>query len=223
MKAIVLLRSPRLWLAIALTTCAVLAWFLSPSLRLRLRGDAPSRIAARAVNAHAYDDLWFDAARAGRTDILSALLDAGYPINATTSSGFTAVILTAYDEQPVALDYLIARGANTCVGDRNGNTALMGALYKGNLDIARRLLRAGCPIDQANNAGETALSFAAMFGRLTFIDILADNGADLAHRDRRGDSASDVARKQGNDESLEALKNAVTRSAQVRSPSQPPR
>ena len=90
----------------------------------------------------------------------------------TAGFGPVVALLAAYDDHPAALAYLLVAGANPCLGDRNGNTALMGALYKGELAIARRLLKTRCPIDQMNNAGETALSFAALFGRLEILPEL---------------------------------------------------
>jgi len=131
---------------------------------------------------------------------------AHYPLDAKTPAGYTALILAAYDEQPAALGYLLMAGANPCLGDRNGNTALMGALYKGELPIARRLLKTRCPIDQMNNAGETALSFATLFGRLPILPELVARGADPNHVDARGDTALVIAQKQGNAEAAAALR-----------------
>lgn len=204
------LRSPAVWTAIVLVLMAACTWCFSPAIRLALHEGHPARPAATTVNAHLYDAEWFDAARAGRTDILGALLDAGYPINAKTDAGYTAVILAAYNGQPLAVEFLLKHRANGCLGDRNGNTALMGALYKGELIVADRLLRADCPVDEANHAGETALSFAVMFGRLGFIHALVAAGADPLHRDGQGDTAFAVARKQGNAESLKALASAAS-------------
>ncbi|MET0254745.1 MAG: ankyrin repeat domain-containing protein [Luteibacter sp.] len=205
-----LFRSPSLWLSLVAVLGLASAWVASPSLRLAVRGTQPSSIArARLVDAHTYDSAWFDAARVGRTDILGALLDAGYPIDAQTSSGYTATILAAYDEQPAALEYLLRRGADACVGDRNGNTALMGALYKGEMPIARRLLKTACPIDQVNHAGETALSFAVLFGRLDIVQELVDRGADTSHRDGQGDTPYGVAEKQGNQDAMRVLRDVA--------------
>lgn len=152
-----------------------------------------------------YDDDWFAAARLGRTDILDALLQAGYPINAATRQGYTALILTAYDAQPRAMDFLLSHGANACAGDRNGNTALMGAIFKGELDTARRLMNTPCAIDQVNHSGETALSFAALFGRLDLLPELVKRGADPDHADARGTTALRLAQAQGNDAAYRAL------------------
>jgi ankyrin repeat protein len=82
----------------------------------------------------------------------------------------------------------------------------MGALYKGELTIARRLAKTRCPIDQMNNAGETALSFAALFGRLEILPELVARGADPNHVDARGDTSLMIARKQGNAEAAAALR-----------------
>lgn len=196
---------------------AIGVWFCVPAVRLAVHAGHLQSIPkaasvtpaqpARWVDAHRYDSEWFDAARAGRVDILQALVEAHYPIDTQTASGYSALILASYDEQPQALAYLMQRGANACLRDRNGNTALMGALYKGHDAIARTLLDHGhCPIDQANNAGETALSFAALFGRLEMLKALVAKGADLGHVDAQGDTALMKALKQGNDDVAGALR-----------------
>jgi len=195
-----------------LVALALAAYACLPSLRLAFHQREVSGIAqGHWVNAHHYDQEWFDAARAGRVDILRALYEAHYPINSRTSQGYTAVILAAYDEQPVALDYLLSIGADPCLGDRNGNTALMGALYKGNTGIARRLLKTHCPIDSVNNAGETALSFAALFGRLDFLPVIAGQGADLNHADYKGDTPMTIVLKQGDGNAAFALRKLGAR------------
>jgi uncharacterized protein len=197
----------RIGLPVLLILAGLAAYFCFPSLRLPATASQLRSVSGlQQVDAHRYDQEWFDAARAGRIDILGALYDAHYPLDATTHAGYTALILAAYDEQPAALDYLLQAGANPCLGDRNGNTALMGALYKGELPIARRLVKTRCPIDQMNNAGETALSFAALFGRLEILPALVALGADPNHVDARGNTPLVIARQQGNAEAAAALR-----------------
>ena len=161
------------------------------------------------VGSHAelrrYDEQWFDAARLGRVDILQALIVAGYPIDSATHEGYTAVILAAYRHQPAALDYLLRAGANPCLGDRHGNTALMGAIFKGDAAISERLMNTRCPIDETNNAGETALSFAALFGRLDLLPKLVALGANPDHTDALGRTALQTATLQGNASAVAAL------------------
>ncbi|NPT57712.1 ankyrin repeat domain-containing protein, partial [Paraburkholderia elongata] len=93
-----------------------------------------------------------------------------------------------------------------CLGDRNGNTALMGALYKGETDIARTLMDTSCDINQTNNAGETALAFAALFGRFDLLPELVKKGADPDHVDARGNTAMQSVETQGNEAAVRALR-----------------
>lgn len=194
-------------LPLLLILIAVAAYFLFPVLRLpRNASHLRAMPALHEVDAHRYDQEWFDAARAGRIDILAALHDAHYPINARTHAGYTALILAAYDEQPAALDYLLDAGADPCIGDNNGNTALMGALYKGEITIAKRLLETSCKVDQTNKSGATALSFAALFGRLELFPELIARGANPDHANVRGDTPLQIALKQGNEQAAAALR-----------------
>jgi uncharacterized protein len=170
--------------------------------------DKPAYAKANPAALRRYDGDWFDAARVGRIDILRALLDAGYPIDAADSHGYTAVILAAYDGQPAALDFLLSAGANACLGDRHGNTALMGTLFKGESAIARHLIEAHCPIDQMNGAGETALGFATLFNRIDLIPVLIKHGADPNHVDGRGQSLLQLALAHDNVKAADALRQA---------------
>jgi len=180
-------------------------------LTLAIAGCAPYKYQSEAsysastVDVQKYSDDWFAAARAGRTDILQALIDAHFPIDASTPDGYTALILSAYDAHPDALKLLLSAGANACAADRHGNTALMGALFKGEKDIAMTLLDTHCDIDQVNNAGETALSFAALFGRLDMLPVLVAHGANPNHVDARGGTALLMAVSQNNTTAAEAL------------------
>jgi ankyrin repeat protein len=207
-----MLKHRKTWFVIAPIAAILIAlgaWFCFPALRLMAHAghiQAIPKPQAQWVDAHRYDSEWFDAARVGRVDILQTLHEAHYPVDSQTSSGYSALILAAYDEQPDALRYLLSIGANPCLGDRNGNTALMGALYKGHTQIARLLLDTPCPIDQTNNAGETALSFATLFGRLDLLPVIVAKGANINHTDAHGGTALAVALKQGNAQSASALR-----------------
>ena len=159
------------------------------------------------VGFQRYSDDWFAAARSGRADILQALTDARYPLETKTPEGYTALILSAYDGHPDSLKMLIAAGADPCAYDRHGNTALMGALFKGDKRIAAMLIDTHCAIDQTNYAGETALSFAALFGRLDMLPFLVAHGADPNHQDARGVTALDIAIQQRNVSTEDALRH----------------
>jgi ankyrin repeat protein len=82
-------------------------------------------------------ELYFDAARAGRVDLLEGLIKAGIDPDVRDVHGYTALILAAYNGQLQAVDFLIAKGADPCAADPGGNTALMGVAFRadpGSLD-----------------------------------------------------------------------------------------
>lgn len=169
---------------------------------------APSDSYARQspIEVMKYGDDWFAAARAGRGDILQALMDAGFPPDAKTPDGYTALVLSAYNGHAATLRQLLAAGADACAPDKRGNTALMGALFKGENDIAMLLLDTRCDIDQVNNAGETALAFATLFGRTDMLAPLVAHGADPNHADARGGTPLQLALDQRTPEVAAALR-----------------
>lgn len=145
-------------------------------------------------------ELLFDAARLGRTDMVPALIQAGADIAARDESGYSALILACYHGHEDTAAMLLELGAPVDQPDAaRGNTALMGAAFKGLGGIAERLLEAGAEPDVVNHAGQTALMFAALFGRAALVDELITRGADPHLIDAAGNSAVSVARSQAND------------------------
>lgn len=143
--------------------------------------------------------LLFEAARLGRTDMIDPLLKAGADVNAYDDRGFTPLILAAYNGQLATVEALINKGADACRPDRDqGNTAQMGVAFKGEDGIAARLLKAGCDVNARNKAGQTALMMASLFNRQAQVNILLAAGADRSIQDAAGRSASSVAADQGN-------------------------
>jgi ankyrin repeat protein len=144
--------------------------------------------------------LLFDAARLGRTDVIPALVQAGADVAARDPAGYTPLILSCYHGQEAATVLLLELGAPVDQRDgTRGNTALMGAAFKGLSAIAEHLLVAGAEPDAVNGAGQTALMFAALFSRASIVDRLIACGADPHRIDAAGNSAVSVAAAQGND------------------------
>jgi len=145
-------------------------------------------------------ELLFEAARLGRTDMIEPLLKAGVDLDGYDTRGFTPLILAAYSGHFDTVETLIDAGANPCKPDANqGNTAQMGVAFKGEDVIAERLLKAGCDVNARNNAGQTALMMAALFNRTRQIELLLGAGADALIEDASGRTASSVAQAQGNE------------------------
>jgi uncharacterized protein len=151
--------------------------------------------AANVIPDH-YKDLYFDAARAGRVDLLEGMIKDGVPVDLHDSHGYTALILAAYDEQPAAVDALLKMHADACATDLKGNTAMMGVAFKGELAIAQKLV-GRCDVNTRNHEGQTAAMMATLFGHKDIVRLLAAHGADLKLKDAAGNSAESLARAQG--------------------------
>ncbi len=137
-----------------------------------------------------------DAARIGDNEVISALVEAGAPIESADEKGYTPLILAAYHGHPEAVELLLAEGADACRPDAHGNTAMMGAAFKGYEDIVTRLAREPCSMDQTNESGKTALMFASLVGKTGIVKFLEGRGADAKRRDLSGKTAEDWAQTQ---------------------------
>ena len=67
---------------------------------------------------------------------------------------------------------LVAAGADPNSADFAGNSVLMGAAFKGHLELVDELLRIGASPDLRNASGLTALDFAVTFGRTEVAEVL---------------------------------------------------
>lgn len=143
--------------------------------------------------------LWFDAARRGEVPALQQAIAAGLPIDTANARGFSALILSCYDNKLDAACFLLDHGANPNHQDASGNTALMGVSFKGYPEIARLLIERGADLNRQNSSGGTALMFATMFSRHDLLQLLLDAGADKDVQDARGFTALHLARQQGNE------------------------
>ena len=102
----------------------------------------------------------FDGARSGDAAMLAAYVDAGVPVNLTTTNGDTLVMLSAYYGHEATVAALIARGADVDRHNNRGQTPLAGAVFKNETTIMELLLRAGAdPLAGSPSALETARFF----------------------------------------------------------------
>ncbi|MCD2324075.1 ankyrin repeat domain-containing protein [Sphingomonas sp. IC-56] len=167
--------------------------------------DAP---AASLPSRERRQELLFEAARAGRVDLIDPLVKTGADLNGYDKRGFTPLILAAYNGQAAAVDALIQRGADPCKPDAaQGNTAQMGVAFKGDDTLAARLLKEKCDVNARNKAGQTALMMAALFRREKQIELLLAAGADPTLTDAEGRSAATVAAGQGSEAVARRLEN----------------
>lgn len=116
---------------------------------------------------------FFAAARTGEHAVLTEFLKAGYPVNERNEQSYTALMIAAYAGQATAVDLLLQAGADACLRDKRGHTALMGAMIKAEWDIARNLYNIDCDKENTAKATDvvtdksqmTAAQFAEVFGQ----------------------------------------------------------
>lgn len=154
-------------------------------------------------------ELFFDAARQGRDDLLDGLIQSGMKPDERDAKGYTALILAAYNGQAKTVDFLIQKGASPCTTDSKGNSSLMGVAFKGETKIAQRLIAAHCDVNARNDEGQTALMMAAMFGRADVVKLLLVNGANPELRDKAGNTAVGLAQQQANPQMIALLTQAA--------------
>ena len=90
-----------------------------------------------------------------------------------------------------------------------GLTALTAAAFKGHVDIAKALLRAGADVNAANRIGQASLMFAALSGKLAIVDQLLVAGANPDAKDAKGNTAMSLARTQEAEEVVARLEKAL--------------
>jgi uncharacterized protein len=102
----------------------------------------------------------FDLARDGRTDELATAIEAGVPVNLTTSGGDTLLILAAYHDHPDTVAMLLARDADVARVNDRGQTALGAAVFRRGAASVTALLAAGAdPFAGGRSATEIAQFF----------------------------------------------------------------
>ncbi|HEX7674540.1 MAG TPA: ankyrin repeat domain-containing protein [Bdellovibrio sp.] len=122
------------------------------------------------------EPLLLQAARVGDIGTIAREILAGANVNEKNHRGYSALMLTAYNDHYDAAVLLIESGADVNTCDKGGNTVLMGAAFKGHFEILQLLLKEGADIHLRNFANQTALDFAKTFGRKEIIPLLERHG-----------------------------------------------
>lgn len=136
-------------------------------------------------------------------------------------SGEGALHILTRERDLTWLRFMLGKGANPNLQDKQGNTALVLAAQLGWRDGAEALLGRGAKVDLANNRGETPLIFAVQHRNLDMVRLLVSNGADPKRQDSiAGYSALDYAKRDGRMAAIvEALEQEKKPKRQVAGPS----
>lgn len=103
------------------------------------------------------ENAFIQAASAGRTDIVEALLARGVNVNFRSQAGVTALMRVGNES---TLNALLAAGADVNIRDKVGFTALTWAAVVGDAELIKRLIKAGADVNAVTAKGQTLLSLA---------------------------------------------------------------
>ena len=117
--------------------------------------------------------LFFDAARIGNNEVVDAFVSQGFPVDQRNNQSYTALMVAAYQGNRETVGLLLDSGANACLQDKRGNTALMGALIKREISIAKDLYQAECSPELRNKAGLNLKEFAEIYGQSNVLKSLS--------------------------------------------------
>jgi quinoprotein dehydrogenase-associated probable ABC transporter substrate-binding protein len=151
---------------------------------------------------------------------IKVLLEHGADIEKPGPQGFRALPLAIADDNYEAAKALIEAGAKVNEpSGAEGLTPLMvaaaqtapaeGAMFLPSstrpIDIAKSLIERGANVNAQSTKGVTALMIAATHNNPPMIGLLMESGADASLKDDQGQTATDVAERNGNIESAQAI------------------
>ena len=190
-----------------------------------------------SATAGVYEDME-EALISGDTPWAIQLINRGMDVNSVDVLGNTLLMQTVQRSNMDFFDYLLKRRARINTRNRNGETALSLAAYKGKLPFVKRLVEAGADVNlygwppliyasfnghaavvdyllkkgaevnATTDNGSTALLFAARFGHLEVVELLLQNHADPNLANERGATAIDWALKTENTDIADLLRKA---------------
>ncbi len=190
-----------------------------------------------AAAAGVYEDME-EALISGDTAWAIKLINRGMDVNSVDAAGNTLLMQTVNRDNQEFFDYLLKRRARINTRNRNGETALSLAAYRGKLYFVQRLvdsgadvnlygwppliyaafnghtavaeylLKKGAEVNGTTENGSTALLFAARFGHIEVVELLLLNKADPNIANERGATAIDWALKTDNTDIADLLRKA---------------
>lgn len=143
------------------------------------------------------------AAFAAQAGALRALARAGADMNALDAQAYDVVTITAVADNPELMSLAIELGNDPgLTTSPYRGTALIAAAHLGHVEVVRRLIAAGAPLDHVNNLGWTALMEAVVLGdggpnHRQVVRLLVEAGADRSIADRDGVTPLAHARARG--------------------------
>lgn len=112
-----------------------------------------------------------DLARAGRAEELATAIAGGVPVNLTSPTGDSLLMLAAYHGHPPTVRMLLERGADPDRVNDRGQTALGAAVFRRSEESVRLLLDHGASV---HAGARSAAQIAEFFGLQEMAALLGD-------------------------------------------------
>lgn len=175
------------------------------------------------ISSPAYDFL--KAVKDADIGKVSQLINSGPTMVNTRdlSSGETALHIVTRRRDAPWMRYLLERGADPNLRDKEGVAPLIIAADQRFVDGARLLLAARANVNVANRNGETALIRAVQLRDQSMVRVLIDNGADPNQTDSlAGYSARDYAERDNRGGAIQQLLRDAGKPAAPKPAAAPP-
>ena len=114
---------------------------------------------------------FFHGARTSDMELLKKFIDSGVDVNYQGENGYTGLMIAAYKGQKKAVEFFLLNGADLCLKDKRGNTALMGAIVAAEDDIAELLINKERCGDEIN---QRTMEYATRFNRKKIFALLKE-------------------------------------------------
>jgi uncharacterized protein len=155
-----------------------------------------------AVSAGSYED-FFLAVNRDDGDTVQRLVQRGMDPNARSPQGQTALHLALRDQSPRVAQALWASPAlDVDALNASGETPLMMAALRGDLDWAQKLIQRGAKI---HKDGWSPLHYAATGNETKLVTLLLERGAPVDARSPNGSTPLMMASRYGNERSVDLL------------------
>jgi len=128
------------------------------------------------------------AIRSGNKDIVQLLINAGAPVNPSTTTLWSPLADAAFGKHFDIMKLLLQSGAKVDAADHRGVTLLVSTGFF-DPDVTTILLEAGADTNAVDREGQTALMLASAHGFKQTAKILIEHHADINLKDVKGRTA----------------------------------
>ena len=142
-----------------------------------------------------------------KTEICDLFISAGIDINSRDESGTSMLNVAVRNDNEDFVKQFLSLGADiNSVSEDRGYTPVMDAVWRGNLEITKLLVKKGAELNTINKEGQTNLVLAVGADKNDICKVLVEHGADPDIKDQMGMSAYGYATLFRKEKLIEILK-----------------